>query len=517
MVLARRFSGWPLAGVVLAVHLSSVTQAAEIPAGELTTAEIAEIVRQQAAELAAQRALIDEQRAALESQQKLIQQQQQELETQREALQSLQAGAEPAAAPMPQAPPPAAASTGEAGTQATAAGTDTEGKRRGKRAGEDSDDPLLGYDPRKFPGGIPLPGTAAALRIGGFVKANVVQSFEAVGSQDRFIVGSIPTDPDVRGDSEAALTASQSRLNFELREDSDLGQFRAFIEGDFAGTGDSFRLRHAFGQYGQVLAGKTWSTFMDTEASPEEVDFEGINGRLNARRTQFRYFPEIGQQWRMAVALEDPGVSVLNGEGLSQIPDVVLSAKRSVHGPLLREQLWHLKAAALFRNIRARPALNPEQKESATGWGLSLSGRTDFSFWGDRNSLMFQVNYGQGFSGYVNDLSSVGVPDATFDPLTGELDTVNALAWYVALQHWWRPTIRSNVIVSNVDVERQDFTVSDDSGENYESTWRVSGNLIWSPLPRVDVGAELLWGQRQNQEGPSGNATQLQLSMKYLF
>ena len=494
------------------MQLTSATDAAEIPAGDLTTAEIAEIVRQQAAELAAQRALIDDQRAALESQQQIIEQQQQELAAQREALNSLRTGEAPAAAP-----PEAAAGTAPVATRAPAMGETTPGKRTGRRSGEGDDDPLLGYDPAKFPGAIPLPGTDAALRIGGFVKANVVQSFESVGSQDRFIVGSIPTDPAVRGDSEAALTASQSRLNFELREDSDLGQFRAFVEGDFAGTGDSFRLRHAFGQYGQVLAGKTWSTFMDTEASPEEVDFEGINGRLNARRTQFRYFPSIGQQWNMAVALEDPGVLVLNGDGLSQIPDVIVSAKRSVRGSLLGEQLWHLKAAALYRSIRARPTLNAESKESATGWGLSLSGRTDFSIWNERDSLMFQINYGQGYASYVNDLGSVNVPDAAFNPLTGELDTISAMAWYMALQHWWRPTIRSNFIVSNVTVDEQDFVVGDDFGDNYHSTWRLSGNLIWSPLPRVDVGAELLWGKRQNQEGPGGNATQVQLSMKYLF
>ncbi len=504
-------------GGVLVVFLASAVTAAEIPAGDLTNAEIAAIVRQQAAELAAQRALIDEQRAALESQQQVIRQQQQELAAQREALNSLRTGEAPVAAAPAAAAPAAVAGTGPAATKTPATGATTTGERTGRRSDERNDDPLLGYDPAQFPGAIPLPGTDAGLRISGYVKANVVQSFESVGSGDRFIVGSIPTDPAARGTSEAALTASQSRLSFELREDSELGQFRAFIEGDFAGTGETFRLRHAFGQYRQVLAGKTWSTFMDTEASPEEIDFEGINGRLNTRRTQFRYFPAIGQQWNMAVALEDPGVLVLNGAGLSQIPDVVVSAKRSVRGRLLVKKPWHLKAAALFRSIRARPTANPDVTESATGWGLSLSGRTAFDIWGERDSLMLQINYGAGYSSYVNDLGTVGVPDATFNPLTGELDAISAMAWYMALQHWWRPTIRSNFIVSSVNVEKLDFVVSDDFGENYESTWRLSGNLIWSPVPRVDVGAELLWGQRQNQEGPSGNATQVQFSMKYLF
>jgi len=133
----------------------------------------------------------------------------------------------------------------------------TEGEANQKADEQRVDDPLLGYDPSKFPGAIPLPGTATALRIGGFVKANMVETTESVGTENRFIVGSIPTNPDFQGGPQAAMMTSQSRLNFELRENSPRGQFRAFIEGDFGGNGDTFRLRHAFGQFGPLLAGET--------------------------------------------------------------------------------------------------------------------------------------------------------------------------------------------------------------------------------------------------------------------
>jgi hypothetical protein len=519
---------------MLAAVLPSVTRAADIPAGELSTAEIADIVRQQAAELAAQRALIEKQQGVLESQREIIQQQQQELSAQRDTLNALQAGtAAPIAGTSPTTPAEQTGSAASAPARSVTPASQvantippvtaqTEQQAEQKAAEQRVDDPLLGYDPSKFPAAIPLPGTAAALRIGGFVKANVVQSTESVGTQDRFIAGSIPTNPDFQGDPEAAMTASQSRLNFELRENSALGQFRAFIEGDFAGEGDSFRLRHAFGQFGSLLAGKTWSTFMDTEASPEELDFEGINGRVNKRHTQFRYFPDIGREWNLAVALEDPGVVVQNGDGLSQIPDVVLSAKRSVTGLMFGDRQWHLKFAGLYRSIRARPTANPDDKDAAVGWGLSISGQTDMNlwnlkFWDPRDTLMFQLNYGQGYSSYVNDLSSINMPDAAFDPLTGKLDTIDAVAWYLAVRHWWRDTLRSSLIVSQADVNDLSFAVSDDYGENYDSTWRVSGNLIWSPLPRIDVGGEVLWGKRRNSDDSNGTSAQLQLSVKYLF
>jgi hypothetical protein len=42
-------------------------------------------------------------------------------------------------------------------------------------------------------------------------------------------------------------------------------------------------------------------------------------------------------------------------------------------------------------------------------------------------------------------------------------------------------------------------------------------NLIWSPTARMEVGSELLWGRRENEDGEQGDATQLQIAAKYLF
>ena len=47
--------------------------------------------------------------------------------------------------------------------------------------------------------------------------------------------------------------------------------------------------------------------------------------------------------------------------------------------------------------------------------------------------------------------------------------------------------------------------------------WRNSGNLFWSPTPRIDVGAEYLWGRRENENGEEGDAAQLQMMTRYRF
>jgi len=152
------------------------------------------------------------------------------------------------------------------------------------------------FDEDSFPNSTMIPGTNAAMRMGGFVKMNIVETFDPLGSLDRFISGSIPV-PQQSSPPRTSMTVSQSRLNWDLRDKTQFGTMRAYIEGDFAGDGDTFRLRHAFGQFKDLLVGKTWTVFQDTDAAPEEIDFEGINGAVNVRQPQVRYFPKIGQGW----------------------------------------------------------------------------------------------------------------------------------------------------------------------------------------------------------------------------
>jgi len=362
------------------------------------------------------------------------------------------------------------------------------------------------FDAESFPGSIPLGGTAAALKIGGFVKANYIQNFDTIGSTDRFIAGSIPTDAVSEGDARAELTVGQSRLNFDLRDNTDIGVLRAFIEGDFAGDGDTFRLRHAFGQLKDILAGKSWSNFVDVEASPEDIDFEGLNGRVNRRKTQFRWFPRIGEQWNLIASLEDPDPNINNGQAESLIPDMIASMRRDWFG------LFHVKTSLVLRQVEGRWDVDNSVKDDVFGWGLSFSGKTPIKKWDPRDNFLFQFNFGQGYGSYVNDLDTLEEGDAVFDP-TGNLQALPVAAGYIAFQKWWQGTIRSTFVGSIVAVDTYDFQ----PGDAYESTQRYSANLIWSPTARVDVGGEVLWGRREDKDGQSGSAWQIQLSSKYRF
>jgi hypothetical protein len=343
---------------------------------------------------------------------------------------------------------------------------------------------------------------------------NIVENISPIVSKDRFIVGSIPV-PQQSAQAEASITVDQSRLNFDLRERTSLGPLRAFIEGDFAGDNTAFRLRHAFGQFKTVLAGQTWTTFMDNEASPEELDFEGINGRINVRQPEIRYFPKIGKNLNLLVALENPDPQVTDGTGISQWPDFVASIRRTWF------EIFHVKTALLVRNIQANWDLSPDSdnpiEDSVIGWGLTVSGTTPVPWWDKRDNFLYQVNYGDGYGRYVNDLGTIGETtgdgfDAVFDP-NGNLDGFKVLAYYVALQKWWGDAVRSNFNLSYVDVNTFSYQPTD----SYDHTWRASANYIWSPTARVDIGGEILWGQRQNLDGQNADAVQFQFSAKYRY
>ena len=504
-----------------------VEQAAEEP----SISEIMKLIRQQQEELASQRKIIDKQNKLLEQQQQSLDALRREIDSKGESAEELLAGKESgepeAIETVKKQEEPVLRSdtvTDALETQAQIAQALEEGNATAEATEEEiakakefadasdrfrdaqRDDPTESVM-TEFPGSIRIPGTNALVRIGGYVKTTLVNSIEPLAVKDRFIVGAIPVSPEASQgvEAEANISVSQSRLNFELREPTDLGVMRAFVEGDFAEDNDTFRLRHAFGHWDSILAGKTWSVFMDTEASPEEIDFEGLNGRVNVRQGQVRFSPSIGQDYKFQVSLEDPKPSVEGGEGVTEVPDIVASVRVDWFNT-------HFKVATLLRQVRAQLEDEDSGTEAEYGYGISISGSKERPMWDARNKMLFQLTAGRGIGRYINDLSTVGDYDGVFSP-EGNLDLVDVVSGYISGQHWWGETLRSNVTFGYVEVDNPGY-VPDDA---YKRTFRSSFNLIWSPMPRILLGGEYLWGFRENEGGDDGDASQIQFSAKYHF
>ena len=317
------------------------------------------------------------------------------------------------------------------------------------------------------------------------------------------------------------MTASQTRFNIEIREHTEQGQLRAFIEGDFLGElgdGASFRLRHAYGQYRWLLAGQTWTVLSNLEALPEQVDFEGINGAVLARQPQVRFFPRLGKDLSLVMSIENPETNIDQGVGVTELPDLILSVNKL---PLTSNYAWNYKVGAIVRDLRGKADVtNASPVRNAIGWGLTTSGRVPAPVWSDSDNVAWQITYGSGVGRYLNDLNAIGGGDAVFDS-SGDLRPLPVLAGFLSFQHEWNSSWlnrwpglwRSNLNLSWIDIANYDFQ----EGSAYNQTMYTSANLIYFPTQNARVGLEFLWGQRKNKDNSRGTARQIQLSTRFTF
>jgi len=188
------------------------------------------------------------------------------------------------------------------------------------------------------------------------------------------------------------------------------------------------------------------------------------------------------------------------------MPDVVLAGRFEPNERL------HMKLGFLGRQIRGQTDGDRSVTKKRSAWGLTMSGRFTTPFLDERDGLLFQLSSGTGIGRYVNDLGSVGSYDGIFDS-EGNLKLFDVTAGYASYQHWWGEVTRSNFTLGVVEVDNPGFV----EGDAYKRTVRASANLLWTPSPRVDVGWELLWGERTNKDNASGDALQMQFMVRYQF
>jgi hypothetical protein len=353
-----------------------------------------------------------------------------------------------------------------------------------------------------FPGSIRVPGTDAALKIGGRVKTNLVYNLDALQVDDRFLTAAIPiADSEEAGKGpRLTLSARASRFSIDVRTPTGVGAMRGFIEGDFAGSGNSFRLRHAYGQYGKLLVGQTWSNLVDLDAVPEELDFEGLNGKIQLRQPQIR-FTEIWENgWNLAASIENPSPEITGAEGVSLVPDIVVKTYLDFGDT-------HLRIGGVVRQIIGESASQPNETAEVGGFGLTAGGRLP-SPWHEDDNFVFQVTYGRAIGHYINDLRAEGGQDAVYDSTTNSLQALRVLSLYGAYQHFWTGNLRSTVCVGHVNVYNRD----PQPGDALHATVRLNANLIYSPVSRLDLGIEVLWGRRTNRDGQDGRAAQVQFA-----
>src|SRR5262249_10396781 len=138
---------------------------------------------------------------------------------------------------------------------------------------------------------------------------DLIHDFDANGSPDTFDPRAIPVD-GTKG-TNTRVHARETRLSLDLQGPAEGRNLELFIEGDFYGAGNSFRLRPAYGQDGPLLAGQTGTTVMDADNVPPTIDFETPLASPFVRQGLVRVTTGLSKHLTWAVAVEEADPVIL--------------------------------------------------------------------------------------------------------------------------------------------------------------------------------------------------------------
>jgi hypothetical protein len=368
-----------------------------------------------------------------------------------------------------------------------------------------------------FPGSIRIPGTESALKLGGQARMVAVHSLRALGTDDRFVTSSIPVgQPSAGDDARTVYSPTASRLSTELRMPSSRGPLRTFIESDFAGSGRTMRLRHAFIQTNHLVVGQTWSTFSDPEAEPIGIDFEGLNAISLFRQPQIRWTRMIHSRYDLALALENPSPDLTGAQGVNLTPDFIVRLRwepdRKRGLATLFTHTAHVQASVLVRQLRGEVSDQPDVTLATGGFGANVSGVL-VPRWNADDRVKFAANVGQGIGRYISDLSSLGGQDAAYDAVRVALRALPVSSGYFGYERVWSRVFTTAVTYGVVVIDNLDIQ----PGEAMQRTQRTSINLTWNPIPQADIVVEYLAGTRVNKNGEGGFSSQVQAGWTLKF
>jgi len=360
----------------------------------------------------------------------------------------------------------------------------------------------------KYPGYFRLPGTRTFMKIGGYAKSDVTFDVRPAGDQERFIPSSIPI-PAPADFSNSIISVRPSRINVDFLVPTEIARtIRFFLEVDFFGSSSTTpRLRHAYAQGKNLLIGQTFSNFMDPDAGPDTLDFQGPNSQVSIRNPQLRYTFRLGKKTTTSIAIEKPSSDVafktpdFSAQPNSPSPDGTFQFRHEM-------DFGHVQFSALLRDISA--FLPNGRTDSVFGWGLNLAGL--FKLF-DKDAFVYQGAYGNGISRYINDTSGLGIDAAVISAQKPELEAVPTIGIYGGYQHFWISKLRSSAVIGYLQSENIPAQVN----SAFHRSGYSAANLIWTPIAQLSLGTEFLYGWRVNKDGSTGNAPRIQLSAKYNF
>lgn len=359
-----------------------------------------------------------------------------------------------------------------------------------------------------FDRSINVPGTKGAFRVGGNVIVNTNFDFDNLGFQDISFQPTIPLDSSSEDNEKQFRTHVRfSKVNFDYRTPTRLGEFRVFLEFDFFNPAQNtefvndygLRLRHAVAELGNWKFGQFWSGFMDVFSQPETADPGGPLGLPSKRNPGIFYVNGERSANSWGLGIENPTTDLGGQTDLQRsesLPSFVGFYK-------LTGKWGYARLAAM--SVQQRSTTD----DLITG-AVHLSGRINLPFIQEHDNIAYAFQAGEGFAHYY---SSFVVDLDGIIRENGDIDSSGVLGGFVAYQHWWSERTRSTFNASFLDLDHP-------SGFDpfaYTSGYRLSGNIVTTLIRDFTIGAELNYDTIEVVNGAQGEGLRLEIVTRFDF
>lgn len=377
----------------------------------------------------------------------------------------------------------------------------------------------------------------------GFVRLDGIYDTKPIASTDSFVVSAIPV-PQGEGDN-LVLTPRYTRLGWDTSTDVGWSEHDIntrievdFFNGNKSGAFGSYdwRMRFAWVEFGPFLVGQAASVFMDYDVFPNVLDYQGPPGMILMRQGLARIkLPVFNESNTVSLGVEQPysdiqweqnGVFVINpGTGIITDPgdDRNVQDMPDFTGNVRHDgDYGHIQLAGILRDLSFEPAGDATELDEL-GYGGNLTGAWHPFAWCTgccpknssnpwlKSRVLGSYAAGHGINRYFQDPNGLGL-DGVFTPATG-FELIDSQGWFVAYEQWWADNWASVLSYSEMHVD--DPAVLPD--DTYQDGKYVSANLIWLPFERMGVGVEVLYGERQNKSGETGDDVRIQTALQYRF
>ena len=91
---------------------------------------------------------------------------------------------------------------------------------------------------------------------------------------------------------------------------------------------------------------------------------------------------------------------------------------------------------------------------------------------------------------------------------------ITGTAGFIGFHHNFSAQVRGNIYYAASQYDNDAVLTG---GAVTESVSSISANLFYSPLPKLDVGAELRFADRELESGVDGSLTRLHFLARYSF